>query len=65
VVHRPGQPDVVAFAMVDEDGAVGPERWTFGQSVPCGDPDDDHAVAAPFGPALDELPAADRELMRA
>jgi hypothetical protein len=65
VVRCPGRPDLVAFAILDEDGTVGPDRWSFDQPLPLGDPDDHHALAPPFGPGLEEVPSADRPLLRA
>jgi hypothetical protein len=64
-LRRPGQPEAVMFVIVDEEGAAGPDRWSFGQPVPLGDPDDHHALAPPWGSWLDGMPPADRDLLRA
>jgi hypothetical protein len=64
-VERAGRPDAVAFFIVDEHGAIGPDRWSFGQPTPAGDPNDRDALTPPSSPHLSGLSSADGELLRA
>jgi hypothetical protein len=63
-VRRPGRPDAVVFVIVDEEGDLAPDAWSFGQPIPLGDPDDHHALAPPFGLRADGLSSGDRDLLR-
>jgi hypothetical protein len=58
-------PDAVVFVTLDEDGAIAPDAWSFGQPIPLGDPDDHHALAPPFALQPDGLSSTDRDLLRA